>query len=68
LSGEGTPEVDKERLASVDIDCLKLYGRKSNKGVMLYDPQALIGALEAILGKKGDAMLLSRSRRNTMEA
>ncbi|KAJ9613770.1 uncharacterized protein PV06_10977 [Exophiala oligosperma] len=68
LNGEGTPKVDKERLAAVGIDCLKLYGRKSAKGVMLYDPQALIGALEAILGKKGDAMLLSRSRRNTMEA
>ncbi|KAL6248169.1 hypothetical protein RBB50_004424 [Rhinocladiella similis] len=68
LNGEGAPKVDRERLAAVGIDCLKLYGRKSAKGVMLYDPQALIGALEAILGKKGDAMLLSRSRRNTMEA
>ncbi|KIW21412.1 hypothetical protein PV08_01992 [Exophiala spinifera] len=68
LNGEGTPKVDKERLAAVGIDCLKLYGRKSAKGVMLYDAQALIGALEAILGRKGDGMLLSRSRRNTMEA
>jgi hypothetical protein len=35
---------------------------------MLYDSQALIGAIEAILGKKGDAMTLSRSRRNTVDA
>ncbi|KIX08537.1 uncharacterized protein Z518_03193 [Rhinocladiella mackenziei CBS 650.93] len=68
LTGEGTPEVDRQRLASLGIDCLKLYGRKSAKGVMLYDAQALIGAIEAILGKKGDAMALSRSRRNTLDA
>ncbi|KAK5044813.1 hypothetical protein LTR84_010469 [Exophiala bonariae] len=68
LTGEGTPYVDREHLASVGIDCLKLYGRKSPKGIMFYDPQALIGAIEAILGKKGDAMVLSRSRRNTLDA
>ncbi|KAK4941126.1 hypothetical protein LTR10_018926 [Elasticomyces elasticus] len=68
LIGEGTPQVDRERLADLGIHCLKLYGRKSDKGVMLYDSQALIGAIEAVLGKKGDAMLLSRSRRNTIES
>ncbi|EXJ78476.1 hypothetical protein A1O1_08876 [Capronia coronata CBS 617.96] len=67
LSGEGAPQVNREQLASLGIDCLKLYGRKSAKGVMLYDPQALIGAIEAILGKKGDAMALTRSRRNTYD-
>lgn len=67
LSGEGTPHVDREQLASLGINCLKLYGRKSAKGIMQYDPQALIGAVEAILGKKGDAMLLARSRRNTYD-
>ncbi|EXJ84210.1 hypothetical protein A1O3_04877 [Capronia epimyces CBS 606.96] len=67
LSGEGAPRVDRDQLASLGIDCLKLYGRKSAKGLMLYDPQALVGAIEAILGKKGDAMVLSRSRRNTYD-
>jgi len=67
VTGEGTPHVDHPRLSSVGIDCVKLYGRRSSKG-MQYDPQALIGAIEAILGKKGDAMALSRSRRNTMDA
>ena len=69
LSGEGTPEVDREHLSSLGIDCLKLYGRKhpSGKG-MFYDRNALIGAIEAILGKKGDAMMNARSRRNTLDA
>jgi 2-phospho-L-lactate transferase/gluconeogenesis factor (CofD/UPF0052 family) len=68
LTGEGTPLVNREHLASVGIDCVKLYGRKSSKGMMLYDSQALVGAIEAILGKKGEAMALSRSRRNTLDA
>jgi 2-phospho-L-lactate transferase/gluconeogenesis factor (CofD/UPF0052 family) len=68
LTGEGTPHVDRDFLATLGIKCLKLYGRKSSKGVMLYDSQALVGAIEAILGKKGDAMSLSRSRRNTVDA
>ncbi|RMZ75998.1 hypothetical protein DV738_g5158, partial [Chaetothyriales sp. CBS 135597] len=68
LSGEGTPVVDQKRLALVGIDCLKLYGRKSDTGKgMHYDAQALIGAIQAILGKKGDAMSASRSRRNTFD-
>ena len=69
LSGEGTPEVDREHLGSLGIDCLKLYGRKNLKGKgMLYDRNALIGAIEAILGRKGDAMMNARSRRNTLDA
>ena len=68
LTGNGTPNVDREHLASLGIDCLKLYGRKGPKNIMFYDPQALVGAIEAILGKKGDAMAASRSRRNTLDA
>lgn len=69
LSGEGTPEVDREHLSSLGIDCLKLYGRKNLNGKgMLYDRNALIGAIEAILGKRGDAMMNARSRRNTLDA
>ncbi|RMZ84698.1 hypothetical protein DV737_g967, partial [Chaetothyriales sp. CBS 132003] len=68
LSGEGTPVVDQQRLATIGIDCLKLYGRKNAKGKgMSYDGQALIGAIQAILGKKGEAMSTSRSRRNTFD-
>jgi 2-phospho-L-lactate transferase/gluconeogenesis factor (CofD/UPF0052 family) len=68
LSGEGTPHVDREQLASIGIDCLKLYGRKNPKSSgMLYDSQALIGAIEAILGRRGDAMKTSPSRRNTLD-
>ena len=68
LTGESMPRVDREHLASLGIDCLKLYGRKGPKGVMYYDPQALTGAIEAIMGKRGDAMAVSRSRRNTLDA
>jgi 2-phospho-L-lactate transferase/gluconeogenesis factor (CofD/UPF0052 family) len=69
IGGEGTPEVDREHLALLGIDCLKLYGRKNPtaKG-MLYDGQALVGAIEAILGKRGDAMSSARSRRNTLDS
>lgn len=68
LTGEGTPAVDRDQLAALGIDCLKLYGRKNPKiNGMLYDSQALTGAIEAILGKKGDAMTSTRSRRNTLD-
>jgi len=66
LSGEGTPLVDREHLSSFGIDCVKLYGRKNPKG-MTYDSKALIGAIEAILGRRGDSMAASRSRRNTLD-
>ncbi len=69
LSGEGTPEVDREHLISLGIECIKLYGRRHLNGKgMLYDRNALIGAIEAILGKKGDAMTSAKSRRNTLDA
>ena len=76
MAGEGTPKVDKEALATLGIHSVKLYGRrittKSNAAAsrpgLAYDPQALIGAIETILGKKGDAMTGGRSRRNTLDA
>lgn len=68
LSGEGTPQMNRERLRSLGISCLQVYGRRSTSGrAMLYDRDGLIGAIEAILGKKGDAMN-GRSRRNTLDA
>ncbi|KAI9370795.1 hypothetical protein BJX61DRAFT_70045 [Aspergillus egyptiacus] len=74
LEGPGTPAVDKDALASMGIETLRLYGRKifSNGGEaigMKYDSTGLIQALEVVLGKKGDAMLRGEglSRRNTLD-
>jgi len=80
LEGPGTPKVDRERLAEMGIETLRLYGRKVTSGEgegetvlgMRYDPTALVQALEVVLGKKGDAMVRDGfggglSRRNTLE-
>ncbi|RAK99477.1 gluconeogenesis factor YvcK family protein [Aspergillus ibericus CBS 121593] len=81
LDGPGTPRVDRERLAEMGIETLRLYGRKivSNEGEeevalgMRYDSTALVQALEVVLGKKGDAILrggregTGLSRRNTLD-
>jgi 2-phospho-L-lactate transferase/gluconeogenesis factor (CofD/UPF0052 family) len=69
LNGEGTPRVAREELAALGVECVRIYGRKNDSGEgLLYDGNALRGALEAILGgprrgeKKGDGL----SRRNTL--
>ncbi|KAE8350976.1 UPF0052 domain protein [Aspergillus coremiiformis] len=81
LEGPGTPVVDRDRLAEMGIETLRLYGRKIvTVGVdgtevpvgMKYDSTALVQALEVVLGKKGDAMLRGGeknglSRRNTLD-
>ncbi|KAL3460379.1 hypothetical protein BJX64DRAFT_187498 [Aspergillus heterothallicus] len=78
LDGPGTPSVDKDRLAEMGIESLRLYGRKivstGAGGVddpvgMRYDSGGLTQALEMVLGKKGDAMLRGEglSRRNTLD-
>lgn len=77
LEGPGTPRVDRERLAAMGIECLRLYGRKVENASgevvgMRYDDAALIQALEVVMGKKGDAILrggvaYEKGRRNTME-
>jgi 2-phospho-L-lactate transferase/gluconeogenesis factor (CofD/UPF0052 family) len=67
LSGPSTPYVDRPRLRALGIETLKLYGRRIEapdgpggktvlKG-MRYDPAALTGALETILGRRGAAVL-----------
>lgn len=76
LDGEGSPKVDRKQLSEHGIESVRLYGRKIEgldldgkrtvKG-MRYDGQALTGAMEAILGKKGDAIVGPKSRRNTLE-
>ena len=51
LQGEGTPGVEREELGSLGVECVRIYGRKNEGGEgMLYDGNALRGALEAILG------------------
>ncbi|KAL2821529.1 hypothetical protein BJX63DRAFT_417928 [Aspergillus granulosus] len=78
LDGPGTPSVDKDRLAEMGIESLRLYGRKilstTGDGTevpvgMRYDSAGLTQALEMVLGKKGDAMLRGEglSRRNTLD-
>lgn len=80
LDGPGTPVVDRERLAEMGIETLRLYGRKvmavdGEREVqtgLIYDSTALVQALEIVLGKKGDAMLRGGqgnglNRRNTLE-
>lgn len=64
LAGEGTPRVEKEELAGLGIDCVRVYGRKGKEG-MVYDGVALGQALEAIIGK-GDVNSLGKGRRNTL--
>lgn len=73
LHGDGTPRVDKEEMAKLGIECVRIYGRRVGDG-MIYDSGALTGALEAILGSprrnagnglgKGKG---EKSRRNTVD-
>jgi hypothetical protein len=67
LVGDGTPVVDREQLREFGIDVVKAYGRKVGK-YMRYDGQGLTGTIETILGRKGDAFVVSKSRRNTLDA
>lgn len=79
LEGPGTPVVERERLAGMGIETLRLYGRKiiseGEREVatgMRYDSTALVQALEVVLGKKGDAIVRGGqgnglNRRNTLD-
>ncbi|KAI1497908.1 UPF0052-domain-containing protein [Biscogniauxia marginata] len=60
LEGEGVPKVQKEELAALGIDCIRVYGRRVD-GMLRYDEAGLARALEAIVGKPE----ILRSRRNT---
>ncbi|KAI1738723.1 UPF0052 domain protein [Xylaria scruposa] len=61
LEGEGAPRVDKVELAALGVDCVRVYGRRQEDGVLRYDEAGLAGALEAVVGKAE----MARSRRNT---
>ncbi|KAI0846650.1 UPF0052-domain-containing protein [Daldinia vernicosa] len=60
LEGEGVPKVNKEELAALGIDCIRVYGRRVD-GMLKYDEAGLARTLEAIIGKPE----MARSRRNT---
>ncbi|KAF3065924.1 hypothetical protein GL218_09209 [Daldinia childiae] len=60
LEGEGAPKVNKEELAALGIDCIRVYGRRVN-GMLKYDEAGLARTLEAVIGKPE----MARSRRNT---
>ncbi|KAJ9145115.1 UPF0052-domain-containing protein [Pleurostoma richardsiae] len=60
LDGDGTPEVDREELQRLGVDCLRVYGRRVD-GLLRYDEDALARALMAVVGR-GE---MGRSRRNT---
>lgn len=66
LQGAGTPRVEREELAEMGVECVRIYGRSVGENAgMVYDGVALGQALEAIIGRrevKGE-----RSRRNTVE-
>lgn len=64
-----TPFVDKELLATqYGIRCIRVYGRRNTSGPgMLYDPHALQGAIEAVLGGRGHEHLVNDGRDNDMK-
>ena len=66
LEGDGTPAVAREEIAELGVECVRLYGRKGEDGMMRYDGKALSQALGAILGKRDPRS--DRSRRNTLES
>ncbi|KAI0173232.1 UPF0052-domain-containing protein [Hypoxylon sp. FL1284] len=60
LEGEGAPRVDRDELAALGVDCIRVYGRRVD-GMLRYDEAGLTRALEAVIGKPE----MLRSRRNT---
>ncbi|ORY59642.1 uncharacterized protein BCR38DRAFT_445099 [Pseudomassariella vexata] len=62
LEGQGTPKVDKEELAALGVDSVRVYGRRVD-GALRYDEEGLKRALEAVVGRAE----MGRSRRNTKQ-
>ncbi|KAF2746037.1 UPF0052-domain-containing protein [Sporormia fimetaria CBS 119925] len=66
LVGEGTPVVEREELAGLGIECVRVYGRRvEGEEYVRYDERALVQALEVVMG--GVDPRLVKSRRNTLE-
>ncbi|TWU73207.1 hypothetical protein ED733_004540 [Metarhizium rileyi] len=65
LEGAGTPKVDRQELAQLGIDTVRLYGPKDEFGRGgRYDATALGQTLETIVGRRD--VRTDRSRRNTL--
>lgn len=64
LEGGDVPQVNKEELWRWGVECVRLYGRRADRGGGSYDGRALAQALGAILGKRERS---EKSRRNTLE-
>ncbi|KAF2468836.1 UPF0052-domain-containing protein [Lindgomyces ingoldianus] len=66
LQGQGTPRVDKEELAELGVECIRVYGRRvGDEPFLRYDEKALTQALEVTIGRRD--VRLERNRRNTLE-
>jgi hypothetical protein len=65
LEGVGTPRVEKEELKELGIEAIRIYGRRSSSGGMIYDGTALTQTLEAVLGRREPRS--DPSRRNTLQ-
>lgn len=65
----GTPFVDQELLLTqYGIRCIRVYGRRNTSGPgMLYDAHALQGAIEAVLGGRGQDTGLDAGMDGTMK-
>ncbi|KAK6827751.1 hypothetical protein PG987_011092 [Apiospora arundinis] len=64
LDGDGTPKVDRDELASLGVEPVRVYGRRVD-GMLRYDEGGLIRAIEAVIGTGREIM--GRSRRNTKQ-
>ncbi|KAK8118773.1 uncharacterized protein PG998_003399 [Apiospora kogelbergensis] len=64
LDGEGTPKVDRDELASLGVEPVRVYGRRVD-GMLRYDEGGLVRAIEAVIGTGRETM--GRSRRNTKQ-
>ncbi|KAK7957023.1 uncharacterized protein PG986_006245 [Apiospora aurea] len=64
LEGDGTPKVDRDELARLGVEPIRVYGRRVD-GMLRYDEGGLMRAIEAVIGTGREMM--GRSRRNTKQ-
>ncbi|KAF2453591.1 UPF0052 domain protein [Lineolata rhizophorae] len=65
LDGPGAPKLDRDELAALGIETIRLYGRRDGGDFMKYNETALLQALKATIGRRDIGK--DRSRRNTVE-
>ncbi|KAK8091048.1 hypothetical protein PG994_000553 [Apiospora phragmitis] len=64
LEGDGTPKVERDELARLGVEPVRVYGRRVD-GMLRYDEGGLMRAIEAVIGTGREIM--GRSRRNTKQ-